>query len=123
MTEIEYQAEIARLQAIINGMAERIAAASEVIGARAERDALRLLEEWRSVEEGREPLINGSCVALITTSEYKSVAAYRQPKHMPSGHLKSFVCVGTDAEPATLSACILAALALWERLYGKDGAA
>ena len=118
-------AEIRKLRAQVVSHCERIAAASEVIGRNAERSPLARLQLWLD----RNPLYRRPTIELtIYNGWHVRLTQYGGYEPMPMcqayGHSyqpeRYTVCVGTDAKPATLGACILAALELWDELQGKE---
>ena len=127
------KAENATLRALHEARCERVAAAHEVIAARAERDALARLEAWEKEDEThwkREVQVSFvGCwrVRLSATDHggYFSVEAMdRQNGREPLVNDRYHeIHVGTDDKPATLTETVLAALDLWQQRYGEQAEA
>ena len=114
------ETECASLRKLHEARCERLAAASEVIGRNAEKNALARLEAW--VAEDREirhyVMVPGS---VQIGSENHSVHGYSCPsaaRYHNTRFPELMVVVGTDDAPASVATCILAALAKMESLYG-----
>lgn len=127
------RAEVARLQQQVAAHCERIAAASDVIAKNAERSPLARLEAWQNqFPESRVTWARtGRCLVLSLHDKATHdvpgrrwvMAIDRRPPTIPDMREDDpVVFVGTSEQPATLGECIDAALALWERMHGKDGA-
>lgn len=115
----ELEAELATLRAQNLAHAERIAAQSDALGRVAEKDALGRLEAWLTsgAWEDAEASLTAHAVYIdaFIAGRHKVVAAYATspPRHAADDR----VVVGTDGQPATLAACIDAALHHWAELY------
>lgn len=114
------RAEIAKLQGIINGLAQRVADQSELLVRRAEKDALERLEAWQAQETDYRAYDIRQDRVLLTGNPSQWVYAYRCKRDY--GNFTEYpthvVIVGTDDQPATLDECIDAALMRWQELYG-----
>lgn len=115
--------EIDRLKQQIEGHCERIVAASEVIARNAERSVWTRLEAWRNAGERRcvtiEAITGGWFCFLeqYGQSKDRNVTAYStKPGRGTYSH--NTVHVGTDEQPASLKACVAAALDRWQELHG-----
>lgn len=124
------EAEVATLRAQNLAHCERIAAQSDALGRAAEKDATGRLEAWVAEDETgwkREAAVSFvGCwrVRLIecSTAGRLDVEAFAKPNgRTPLVNDRYHeIHVGTDDQPATLAACVDAALAKWAELY-KEG--
>lgn len=124
-------ADNAALRKQVEAHAAHIARASEVIAARAERDALARLEAWQKPTRNHYRIYpthlelmawSGGVVAAFSCPMQYATHGPRKDS-FGTGRVAAdaqCVTVGTDEKPATASEVILAALELWERLYGEQ---
>lgn len=115
----------------VQGHCDRIAAQAALLARTAEKDALARLEAWQEptvnyyrIYPGRLELMAWAGGAVAAFSCPLQFAAHGPRKDSFGtgrvGEDSQCVTVGTDEAPASLSACILAALELWQKVYGEQ---